>query len=292
MPYHYVYFLHLVTGQYYIGKRSCSCLPQDDFSYLGSSKHIKPSQVISKTIIKLFETEKEAQLAEIQLHAQYKVASSEVFANRAEQKSTGFFAPFAKKQSKEQAQKSADSRKRKDVFDFYHKQHGVFTGTLYDFYSTFNIRRGAAVNLVKGTRLSCVGWTLSKDMDSYASQKNQEVYTFYHKQGSIFTGTTYDLGVMYKFSASQRNDLRRVARGQLPSAQGWGLSPNLDYAAKPANRSSVLYTIYNKEKSHTMVGTMYDFYNIHGLLTKDGAYKVCRLGRKSRGYQLVCEKTP
>ena len=75
----------------YMGVRSCKCLPQDDDKYLGSS-HYTPAKefVISKEILALYPSRKEAVQAEILYHQTHDVGRNELYYNKAIQKSDGF----------------------------------------------------------------------------------------------------------------------------------------------------------------------------------------------------------
>lgn len=95
MKYHYVYYSYEEFGRGYIGCRTCKCLPEDD-EYLGSYKDetFNPSH---KIIIETFSTREDALQAEVNLHKFYQVDKNPHFANKARQKSTGFF--YAEKKS-------------------------------------------------------------------------------------------------------------------------------------------------------------------------------------------------
>lgn len=91
--YHYTYLIqHRTQSKRYIGVRSCHCLPLDDVSYWGSSKHI-PKDVQTthvKIILKQHDTRKEAIAHEILLHELNNVVVNSDYYNKAKQTSTGF----------------------------------------------------------------------------------------------------------------------------------------------------------------------------------------------------------
>lgn len=91
--YHYVYLLidlHPTTSeQFYIGVRSCYCLPSEDNEYMSSSKHVATDRC-DKIVLEEFESRKEAIQYEILLHEEKDVAKNKVFYNRAKQTSVGF----------------------------------------------------------------------------------------------------------------------------------------------------------------------------------------------------------
>ena len=84
---HYTYLITNTTNQMkYIGVRSCSCLPENDSDYMGSSKllneamEIEPESFV-KTIIDTFPTRKNANADEQRLHEMYDVARNPEFYN-------------------------------------------------------------------------------------------------------------------------------------------------------------------------------------------------------------------
>lgn len=76
----------------YIGVRSCKCLPIEDTSYWGSSKHLPLDVRLThkKRVLAVFKTREEALLHEIFLHEKYQVASNLEFYNKANQTVVGF----------------------------------------------------------------------------------------------------------------------------------------------------------------------------------------------------------
>lgn len=88
--YFYVYYSYEEFGRGYIGKRECTCLPEEDVKYFGSysDKSFKPTK---KIILETFSSRKEAFQAEIDLHNFYEVNKNPHFANKAKAFSTGFY---------------------------------------------------------------------------------------------------------------------------------------------------------------------------------------------------------
>lgn len=90
MSNHYVYLLiNPLDNMMYIGKRSCDCSPEEDTSYMSSSKYV-PKDLCDKLILEEFSTAKEAIEYEIYLHNHFDVANNKQFYNKAKQTSTGF----------------------------------------------------------------------------------------------------------------------------------------------------------------------------------------------------------
>lgn len=82
--YFYVYYSYEPWGKGYIGKRECWCLPEEDVKYFGSytDKTFKPTE---KIILEIFDTRKDAYIAEAKLHQYYNVKNNPHFANKANQ---------------------------------------------------------------------------------------------------------------------------------------------------------------------------------------------------------------
>ena len=86
--YHYTYLItNTNTQMKYIGVRSCSCLPENDLDYMGSSKPLDEAMETSpeafvKTIIGTFPTRENANTNEQWLHETYDVATNPEFYNQ------------------------------------------------------------------------------------------------------------------------------------------------------------------------------------------------------------------
>jgi len=106
MENHYVYYSYEEFGRGYIGCRTCNCLPEED-DYLGSY-HDETFSPTNKIVLETFSTREEALQAEIDLHEFYQVDKNPHFANKARQKTTGFY--YAEKKFGEEN-------------PFYQKQH-------------------------------------------------------------------------------------------------------------------------------------------------------------------------
>jgi predicted XRE-type DNA-binding protein len=85
---HYVYYSYEEWGRGYIGVRSCKCTPEKDVKYFGSftDKTFKPTE---KIIIAKFNSRKEAERAEIDLHCFYEIHVNPHFANRVKMTTEG-----------------------------------------------------------------------------------------------------------------------------------------------------------------------------------------------------------
>jgi len=89
MENHYVYYSYEEFGRGYIGCRTCNCLSEDD-DYLGSY-HDETFSPTNKIVLETFSTREEALQAEVDLHKFYQVDKNPHFANKARQKTTGFY---------------------------------------------------------------------------------------------------------------------------------------------------------------------------------------------------------
>lgn len=98
--YHYVYKITNLNPtderQYYIGVRSCDCLPDEDIKYWSSSKSLKESikeygqNNFIKEILSVWYSREEAISEEIRLHEEFFVSINESFYNRSKQTSKKF----------------------------------------------------------------------------------------------------------------------------------------------------------------------------------------------------------
>ncbi len=91
--YHYTYLIKDKTSKMkYIGVRSSYCLPENDISYWGSSKHLPHNVALThkKRVLAIFNTRVEAVAHEVYPHNKYKVSTNPEFYNKAKQTSTSF----------------------------------------------------------------------------------------------------------------------------------------------------------------------------------------------------------
>jgi hypothetical protein len=111
--YYYTYYSYEEWGRGYFGSRKCYCLPEEDITYLGSSKDktFKPKY---KIILKDdYATREDAYADEIILQEHYKVVENPHFANKAYQTSTKFYVP--KEQAIENGKKSIEKQKELSI---------------------------------------------------------------------------------------------------------------------------------------------------------------------------------
>jgi len=88
---HYTYLIEYKNGLKYMGVRSCKCKPEEDTSYVGSSKHTpNSSEILFKNILNTYSSRAEAIEAEIAFHAEHGVATNSEYYNKSNQTNTGF----------------------------------------------------------------------------------------------------------------------------------------------------------------------------------------------------------
>lgn len=89
---HYTYEIAFENGMKYLGVRSCKVLPEDDSSYLGSSKIIPAAlyETCVKTILGVFPTRVEALQDEIRRHEELDIAVNPEYYNQVKQTAVGF----------------------------------------------------------------------------------------------------------------------------------------------------------------------------------------------------------
>ncbi len=158
--YHYVYYLVGSDSRLYIGVRSSTCKPSAD-KYTGSYKD-KSFKPVYKGILKEFSTRKQAVMYEIYLHNKWDVARNPLFANRAKQTSIGFDMTGTVRQHSTQTKEKISVKQRdKSIYSLVnHRTKETYTGTLYNFYSSYKIDKGKIHEVVRGLRKSIHGWTL------------------------------------------------------------------------------------------------------------------------------------
>lgn len=88
--YHYVYEIVYTDNKRYIGARTSSVPPEEDTSYIGSSKYTPNNNILQKSILGVFPRRDEALAFEIYLHDKFNVHISDMYYNKAKQTSTGF----------------------------------------------------------------------------------------------------------------------------------------------------------------------------------------------------------
>jgi transcriptional regulator of NAD metabolism len=111
MNYYTYLLINENNGMMYIGKRQCSCSPNDDTSYMGSSKYV-PKEECDKIVLSCFDNHLDAVNEEIRLHNLYDVANNELFYNRSKQTSTKFDTTgFRFNLTEEQKKKISESSK-------------------------------------------------------------------------------------------------------------------------------------------------------------------------------------
>ena len=114
-------------SKYYIGVRSCNCLPKDDYKYMSSSFYLKKEIILKgienfeKILIAEWSTRQLAAAHEKWLHGWYNVGKNSLFINRRNQSSEDF-GNSGRKLSIETKTKMSNAKKGRK-FTAEHKQH-------------------------------------------------------------------------------------------------------------------------------------------------------------------------
>ena len=159
MEIHYVYYSYEEFGRGYIGCRTCKCLPEED-DYLGSY-HDETFNPSHKIILETFPTREEALQAEVNLHKFYQVDKNPHFANKARQKTTGFY--YAEKKFGEEN-------------PFYGKSHTEETKKIIRQYQTENNGYVKNRRSYKGENNPFYNKAHSKETKELLKQKTTETW--------------------------------------------------------------------------------------------------------------------
>ena len=159
MENHYVYYSYEEFGRGYIGCRTCNCPPEDDY-YLGSY-HDETFNPTNKIILETFSTREEALQAEVNLHKFYQVDKNPHFANKARQKTTGFY--------------YAEKKFGKDN-PFYGKSHTEKTKKIIRQHQVENNGYIKNRRSYKGEKNPFHGKTHSEDTRNLLKQKIKEIW--------------------------------------------------------------------------------------------------------------------
>lgn len=108
---HYVYQITYSNGKKYIGSRSSKVRPEEDTTYIGSSKHTPNTQVVSKDILGTFCSRALAYDYEKYLQEKYSVTTSDSYYNRSIQTSTKFSTKGLTKENCTWVKQSAEKKK-------------------------------------------------------------------------------------------------------------------------------------------------------------------------------------
>lgn len=233
--YHYTYKIHYSDNKYYIGIRSCKCLPEEDTKYLGSSKYTPNDLVVKKEILATFPTRVLAIEHEVYLHQLYDIAKNPLFYNQAKQTSKKFDVTGTK-QSKEHSQKIGNAlrgrkhskertekrlKTRGEKYERLRQEQGYVFKRSKEFCKKISQRLKGKPNLNKGTK-----WSLEYKAVKYASRrKYTEKLTWVHnvtKQEML--ADIYEMGHLFAHDKKKPvAGFRGVFIGHLVSYLGWEL---------------------------------------------------------------------
>jgi len=189
-----------INNMYYIGSRCRKGIfdPYDDFLYMGTVtsekwKTMWPEIVkrSEKYILGVFLTREEALAHEVALHEEHNVNTNSLYYNEAKQTSIGFSTAGCKLS---EAHKEKLKGPRPSVQG---KNNALF-----------------------GTKNKKHSELMSKRVGTNSSAYKSAIFTFYHDQHGVFTGTMYSLRTKYKLEAS---NLTAVIKGRRKTIKGWRL---------------------------------------------------------------------
>lgn len=177
---HYTYKISFQSGHFYFGVRSCKCLPEDDYKYLGTPlthKKYWEENICCKTILRKFESREEAQRHEsILIHWGWSIRK-ELSLNASDMGTK--FHTVGMKRSPENLAKIAKP------FKIYHKNLGFIEDVnLWQYASSRGLKPKQMHKVIKGVNLSYLG-TYFKDEDSYKKWQFLD-----SRKVSKFRGTT------------------------------------------------------------------------------------------------------
>ena len=209
--FHYVYYSYEEWGRGYIGKRTCTCAPEEDTAYMGSfsDKTFNPN---CKIILEMFNTSREALAAEALLHEAYNVSRNALFANRAKQTTEWFNTEGVPKteQHKEKIRRSNSGRIRTQ--ESRQRMSLAKMGNKYN----LGVKRGP--HPLKGIPRGKM--TDEERMLTFLTSKKKKIRIEVTSPDGI---SMCPLNVRFfcEEHGIDHSQLRRVARGQYRSHKGW-----------------------------------------------------------------------
>ena len=222
----YVYYSYEPWGRGYIGKRECSCLPENDFKYFGSytDKSFKPTE---KIILEVFDTRKDAYEAEAKLHNFYDVKNNPHFANKTNQ--------FLNRNELYKIKKlKINDEKFKDIIIKYVKESTSVRQILLE----LNLKEtGGNYNSIKTwikllnlntSHFTGLGWSKGKTLISPLTEEQKEkshykyTYTITTPKGQI--DVTKNLRRYCKENKLNQGNMWMVSIGKSKSCKGYKVS--------------------------------------------------------------------
>jgi hypothetical protein len=118
-------------------------------------------------------------------------------------------------------------------YSFCHLDHGVFTGTRFDFYTTFGLDKGNVDALLKGKAKSCLGWQAGSELKEFNKYENHgakvsigrisgrsklKTHTFISPVGDIVEMNVPEFSEMI---GAHKNGVYMVISGKSKTCRGW-----------------------------------------------------------------------
>jgi predicted GIY-YIG superfamily endonuclease len=114
------------------------------------------------------------------------------------------------------------------IYTFVHPDHGLFTGTRFEFVQTFGLQEHASwiARVIRGNVISCKGWCLEnargKQSGRHGNNKTDtSVYHFVHPKHGDFVGTRNQLTRAFKETPLRTDFLLSVIKGEYKHHKGW-----------------------------------------------------------------------
>lgn len=115
---------------------------------------------------------------------------------------------------------------------FFNPVHGFFVGGLVEFSNKFNLRKITGYNLKNKKLHKSHGWIFignhpckyPDDIKQFYYNRiynNRPIYSFYHKNKGIFTGTVPDFIKTHKFQKKHRSAISAIVLKKRKMAWGW-----------------------------------------------------------------------
>lgn len=234
---HYTYMIKYSNGKKYVGVRSCECLPEEDTSYVGSSKYTPNDLIVSKEILAVFATRKEAVNHEIYLHELYDVVKNDEFYNRSKQTSTKFDTTGLQleftEEHKEKISEALKGRKRsKEVIKFCMQRRKEIqekrfkeTGRRTKPKSEETKKKISEAKKGKSTSLKGIKRDSEYKDTHYASRRKYgDKYLWIHDSGKREYKTCFEMGDLYGTRKTKPASVFRcMVKGEIKSHNGWRL---------------------------------------------------------------------
>lgn len=225
---HYAYLITYTDGKKYIGVRSCKHPVEDDAAYIGSSRHTPNHLFDSKQILGRFATRELAVAHEVELHAQYQVATSTEFYNRSRQTTTKFNTTGVKLdrsiEHNDKIRRALTGRKRspEECASISAGKKGVPRKTPHSAATREKMRQA---RLGKTGHMKGQQHSLQSHLSTYASRTQySDTYAWINEETGVREqATCIEMGKKYGIGVKPTGRFRNLIKGVAKSYHGWKL---------------------------------------------------------------------